>query len=400
MVPWAVITTTHASARISRRRASAVSPSTPGMRTSRNTTSNGSASKAWSAVVPSLTAMTSYPAWRSPFSSTQRRLSSSSATRIRAFIGAGLVLSSFRDGNEARHAGAAPFGALHLDGAAVLLEDAMADREAEPEALVLGREERVEDPRADAGGNPRALIGHLRLGHAALARAEVHLAEERVQAHPRRQGESPAASHRVQRVAHEVVEDLEQPVLVAEDRRKARIVPPDHRDAALARALLVQGGHALEQLVQVQRHRAQLDRGRHVEQHLDDAIHAIDLGDEHLRVLAKTRIRTDLATQQLHGAADRAERIAHLVGEPDRHPSGRGQCLAPAHFRLELMDPRDIAQHDDSGLDLSVTTAERCGDDRDGHPAAVDALDEALGLGAALTSRDRLAEPAHDRHVR
>src|SRR5438876_1136048 len=92
---------------------------------------------------------------------------------------------------------------------AVSLADAMADREAEPEALVLGREERVEDPRADAGRNPRALIGHLRLDHAALARAEVHLAEERVQAHPRRQGEPPAALHCVQRVAHEVVEDLE-----------------------------------------------------------------------------------------------------------------------------------------------------------------------------------------------
>src|SRR5437868_2710470 len=147
MVPWAVITTTHASPRISRRRPSAVSPSTPGIRTSRNTTSKGSASKASRALVP----------------------------------------------------------------------------------------------------------------------AEVHLAEERVQAHPRRQGESPAASHRVQRVAHEVVEDLEQPVLVAEDRRKARIVPPDHRDAALARALLVQERDALEQLMQVQRHRAQLDRARQVE---------------------------------------------------------------------------------------------------------------------------------------
>ena len=152
--------------------------------------------------------------------------------------------------------------------------------------------------------------------------------------------------------------------------------------------------------MQVQRHRAQLDRARQVEQHLDDAIHAIDLGQEHVGVLAQTRIRPDLAPQQLHGAADRAERIAHLVGEPHRHPSGRRQGLAPAHFRFELMDPREIAQHDDGSLDLSVTTAERCGDDRDGHPAAVGALDDALGLGAALTGGERLAEPPHDRRVR
>src|SRR5438105_11331952 len=54
---------------------------------------------------------------------------------------------------------------------------------------------------------------------------------------------------------------------LAEDRRKARVVAPDHGDAALARALLVQEGDAFEQLVQVQRHRAQLNRARQIEEH-------------------------------------------------------------------------------------------------------------------------------------
>src|SRR5437762_4725822 len=58
-------------------------------------------------------------------------------------------LGSFGDREEAGHDGATPRVALHLDGAAVLLEDPVADGEPEPEALVFRGEERVEDPRTD-----------------------------------------------------------------------------------------------------------------------------------------------------------------------------------------------------------------------------------------------------------
>src|SRR5262249_29692459 len=180
--------------------------------------------------------------------------SSSSAISRRAFIEAMAV--SPCDRQEARHERAAALGALHLDRAAVLLEDAVADRQPEPEALVLGREERIEDARAHVGGNPGPLVAHLRLDHAALPRAQIHLAEKRVQADPRRQRQTPAAPHRLERVADEVVEDLEQPILVAEDRRKTRIVAPDQRYAALARAFLVQHRDPLEQLVEVEPPRA------------------------------------------------------------------------------------------------------------------------------------------------
>src|SRR6185369_12967466 len=202
--------------------------------------SNGSVSNALTAAVPSLTAVTSWPAWRRPFSRTQRRLSSSSATRMRAFMVAiaGGVLLSFGDRQEARHAGAAPGGAVHLDRAAVLLENAVTDREPQPEALVLGREERIEDSRADRLGNSRPLVGHLHFHHAALAGAEVHLAEERIQTHAGRQREATAPLHGIQAVAHEIVEDLQQPILVAEDRRKTRVVAADQGNLALARAFL------------------------------------------------------------------------------------------------------------------------------------------------------------------
>ena len=59
MVPWAVMTTTPASGRIARMRSSTVSPSHPGMRTSRNTRSKGSAVKARRALSPSPTVTTS-----------------------------------------------------------------------------------------------------------------------------------------------------------------------------------------------------------------------------------------------------------------------------------------------------------------------------------------------------
>src|SRR5439155_1353582 len=184
IVPWAVITTAVASARLSRIRASAARPSTPGIRTSRKTRSKGSASNSWIAPGPSLTEVTSYPACLRPFSRTQRRLSSSSAIRTRAVMASGSArpasLVSFGDREEAGHDGATPRVALHLDGAAVLLEDPVADGEPEPEALVFRGEERVEDPRTYLRGDPGALVHHLGLDHAPLSHAEVDLGEEHV----------------------------------------------------------------------------------------------------------------------------------------------------------------------------------------------------------------------------
>src|SRR5213596_3595421 len=57
---------------------------------------------------------------------------------------------------------------------------------------------------------------------------------------------------------------------------------------------------------------------------------------------------------------------------------------------------REVAQHDDGGFDRAVATAQGRGDDRDGHPALLAPLHDALGLGAALAGGERLPEPAHD----
>src|SRR5437762_3746064 len=400
IVPWAVITTTVASARISRIRASAARPSTPGIRTSRKTRSKGSASNSWIAPGPSLTEVTSYPACLRPFSRTQRRLSSSSAIRTRAVMASGSArpasLVSFGDREEAGHDGATPRVALHLDGAAVLLEDPVADGEPEPEALVFRGEERVEDPRTYLRGDPGALVHHLGLDHAPLSHAEVDLAEEGVEAHAGRERQPPAGRHGVDRVAHEVVKHLDELVLVAEDRRQARVVAPHQRDLALAARFLVEHRDALQELVKVERHQAQLDGPRQVEQHLDDPVHAVDLGEEHVRVLGEPRVGPELTLQELDGAPDRAERVSHLVGEADRHAAGGGERLAAPHLGLELADPGEVAQHGDGALDAPVAREERRGDEAHGHPPVLAPVHEPLRLRAALSGGDRLAEAAHD----
>src|SRR2546430_12689501 len=62
-----------------------------------------------------------------------------------------------------REAGAAPRRRGHLDGPAVVLRGAVADAEPEPGAFAdrLGGEERIEDPPADLGVDPLAVVDHV-----------------------------------------------------------------------------------------------------------------------------------------------------------------------------------------------------------------------------------------------
>ena len=157
---------------------------------------------------------------------------------------------------------------------------------------------------------------------------EVHLGEERVHAEPGDEGEPPAPVHRLDRVAHEVVEDLEDPVLVGQDGRQARIVAPEDLHAALARHLLGEEGHALEQLVDVERDRAQRHRAADVEQHLDDAVDPVDLLEQHVGVLAEARVVAQLAPHELHRPADRPERDCGSRG-PGPSRSARPRPASP-----------------------------------------------------------------------
>src|SRR5207237_2817875 len=86
------------------------------------------------------------------------------------------AIESSGRGQEARDGRPAPLLAVHVNGAAVLLEDLVADRESQAEAVILGGEERIEDPRAGGGRDAAALVDDGRLDHRArAATTEVHL---------------------------------------------------------------------------------------------------------------------------------------------------------------------------------------------------------------------------------
>src|SRR5207237_4646862 len=144
--------------------------------------SNGCSPAPPSATVRYLPAVTWYPAPRQPFSTTQRRPSSSSAMRMRP--SAMLAILS-RDGQEAGHRRPASRLARDLDGAPVLVGDAMAEGQPQSQPPLRGREEGREELGPRLLGNTCALVGDLDLRHAPLSLAEIHLGEERVHAQPR-----------------------------------------------------------------------------------------------------------------------------------------------------------------------------------------------------------------------
>src|SRR5262245_66189477 len=99
---------------------------------------------------PSATA-TSYPAWRNMMASRSRILCSSSTTRTR-------TSGMRREGEDEGCAGAGL--ALHVDLPAVLLHDAVHERQTEAAAVRFGREEGLEDLREIGGDDALAGIGH------------------------------------------------------------------------------------------------------------------------------------------------------------------------------------------------------------------------------------------------
>src|SRR5262249_34208015 len=126
----------------------------------------------------------------------------------------GPLSSLARDRKKAGDGGALAGLARDLDDALVLLDDAVAEGEAEAEPTALRGEEGREELGAGRLGDALALVDHLHLGHAPEAPPEIRLGEERVHAEPRDEGEAAAPRHRLDGVPHEVVEDLHHAVLV------------------------------------------------------------------------------------------------------------------------------------------------------------------------------------------
>src|SRR5690606_10298093 len=73
----------------------------------------------------------------------------------------GVVCAMFGEWKDDAEPGAAPDLGLVLDDAAVLLDDARRQREAEARALLAGGEERVEQALAHLGRHARARVDHV-----------------------------------------------------------------------------------------------------------------------------------------------------------------------------------------------------------------------------------------------
>src|SRR5256885_751327 len=215
-LPWAVMTMTAVSGASVRSRDRTSRPSRPGIRTSRKARSKASVDAWASAVSPSSTTVTAWPAWRRSRSRSQRIEGSSSATRMRAVIRdpphpptrAAWWSAGAGDGQVAGEARALAGRARHAQGAPVLLDDPMGDGEAEAEAPGLGRDERVEHAVEEGTGNPLALVGDQHLDEGPGPRAHVDLPVHRVEGDPRRQGKPSPARHGLDPVLDEVLEDL------------------------------------------------------------------------------------------------------------------------------------------------------------------------------------------------
>ena len=230
----------------------------------------------------------------------------------------------------------------------MLLDDAVRQRQAEPEPPRLRGDEGVEDPVEQLGGDALALVRDLDLDQRPGPRADVDPpAEHGVEGQPRREREPPAAGHGLDPVLDEVLEHLDEPVRVGPERREARIVAADELDLVGAGRGLREEAHALQELVEVDAPEGEPQRAPEIEQRFHDAVDAVDLGEHDRHVLPERARAAQLVPEELRHAPDRAERVPDLVRERQRHLAQRREPLAPAHLRLEGPEPRQVPQHGD-----------------------------------------------------
>src|SRR5512143_183398 len=198
----------------------------------------------------------------------------------------------------------------------VRLHDALADREPEAGPLLLRRVERDEDALAGVLGDARAGVAEPDLDDVGAARA-LAPEGELVARDARRDGEAPAAGHRLEGVEREVQEDLLQLLGVGLHVR--------HPLGEVEVDLHVRRGEALEEperLLEDVVHRGGRERGLEragvVEELGDDAVQPVHLLDHDLDELAVLggELR---GIEVLDRALDGGEGGADLVGEAGGH---------------------------------------------------------------------------------
>ncbi len=215
----------------------------------------------------------------------------------------------------------------------VRLDDPLADGEAEPGSLLLGRVERDEDALPGLGWDPGAGVAEVDLD-AGVAEAGLPPAGELVAGERGCDAEGPAPGHGLEGVERQVEEDLLQLLGVALHRRELGRHLQDDVDARWDL-----GGEELEgpleDVAHVSRRHARLEGAGVVEEGGHDAVQPVHLLDDDLEELPVLPWEAT-GVEVLGGALDGGERVADLVGQAGRHLAQRREPVPLLHLLVEL----------------------------------------------------------------
>src|SRR4029453_5278150 len=289
-----------------RARDSTARPETSGIRMSTRARSKLRARSASSASAPLATVTTVWPCCAQARSSTQRIASSSSATRmVPGTSGSGVDIVLAHGKGDAK-AGATAGARLVGDDAAVLRDDAMAQRQPESGPARLGGEERGEEVALGVLGHAGAVVRDGDGEELVAVRPAAHVGP-RLDAGG--DGELALAAQCLDGVLDQVEEHLGQLRAVTEHGGQAGIELRAQRDVAEPGRLTLQRQDVVQDAVDVERGDLELGRCGEPAQLLHQAVQPIDLANDDVGRLDLARIG-EARAQELRGPLDAAERVA------------------------------------------------------------------------------------------
>src|SRR5262245_8949659 len=326
-----------------RARDSTSRPETSGIRMSTRARSKLRARSASSASAPLATVTTVWPCCAQARSSTQRIDSSSSATRmVPGTSGSGVDMVLAHGKGDAK-AGTTARARLVGDDAAVLRDDAMAQRQPEAGPARLGGEERREEVALGVLGHAGTGVRDGDREQLVAVRPAAHVVA-RLDAGGHRQ--LALAAERLDGVLDQVEEHLGQLRAVTEDRGQTGIELRAERDAAEAGRLALQRQDVVQDAVDVERRDLQLGRGAEPAELLHEAVQPVDLTDDDVGRLDVARIG-EARTQELRRTLDAAQRVADLVRQAERHRAHGRQAVRTPRGGVERALERQIVEDED-----------------------------------------------------